>query len=49
MGPFQKVQREVIYLPYEVKKWQVAENCPKIVAYAIKIVKFLVRIISEHS
>ena len=36
MGPFQKVQREVIYFPYEVKKWKFAGNFPKIVAYTIK-------------
>ena len=47
--PFQKVQHEVTYFPNVIrKKWQLVVNCPKIVAYALKIVKFLVRIISEH-
>ena len=36
MGPFQKVQRKVIYFPYEVEKWKVAGNFPKIVAYTRK-------------
>ena len=31
------------------KKWKAAINCPKIVTYTVKIVKFLVRVISEHS
>ena len=44
--PSQKVQPEVIYLPYVVRK--AAANFPKIVAYMVKIVKFLVPIISEH-
>ena len=30
------------------KKWKTAVNCPKIVAYMVKIVKFLVCVISEH-
>ena len=30
-------------------RWKPAINCPKIVVYTVKIVKFLVRIISEHS
>ena len=30
------------------KKWKTAINCPEIVAYTVKIVKFLVSIISEH-
>ena len=45
---FHKVQRDVIYLAYVFKEWKAAVNYPKIVAYAIKIVKFLVCIISEH-
>ena len=32
-----------------IKNWKPAVNCPKIVAYTVKIVKFLVRIFSEHS
>ena len=39
IGPFQKVQREMIYFPYELKKWKAAVNCPNIVAYTIKIMK----------
>ena len=30
------------------KKWKAAVNCPKIVVYTVKIIKCLVRIISEH-
>ena len=49
MAPFQKVQREVIYFPCVVtKKWKAAINWPKIVAYTIKIVKYLGRMIFEH-
>ena len=48
IGPFQKVQCEMVYLPYVVKKWKIVINCPKIVAYTVKIRKFLVCIISEH-
>ena len=49
IGLFQKVQCEVIYFPYvwEWEKWEAAVNCPNIAAYSVKIVKFLVRIISE--
>ena len=36
-----------IYL-MSLKKWRANVNCPKIVAYTVKIVKFLVRVISEH-
>ena len=47
--PFQKIQREMTYFPNLIrKKWQLVLNYPKIVAYAVKILKFLVRIISEH-
>ena len=38
---FQKVQREVRCFPYVVRKMKTAINCPKIVAYRVKIVKFL--------
>ena len=49
IGNFQKVQREVIYSPYAVRENEKPPlNCPKIVAYMVKIVKFLVCIISEH-
>ena len=45
IGLFQKVQREVIYFPYVVrKKWKVAVNFPKIIAQTVKIVKFLILI-----
>ena len=47
-GPFQMAQPDVIYFPFAVKEWKTAVNCPKIEAHATKIVKFLVRIISEH-
>ena len=41
IGAFHKAQREMIYFPYLVrKKEEAAENCPKIVAYLMKIVKF---------
>ena len=34
IGPFHKVQHEVIYFSYSIKKnEESAENCPKIVAY----------------
>ena len=36
IGPFQKVQCEVIYFHYEVKKWKVARNWINIVAYSLK-------------
>ena len=40
---FSEGPREVIYFPYVVKKkWKAAINCPKIVTYTVKIVKFLV-------
>ena len=43
IGPFQKVQRETIYFPYVVRKNEKgAINCPKIVAYTVKIAKYLV-------
>ena len=46
IGPFQKVQHEVIYFPYVArKKWKTAINCPKFVAYMVNNVKFLVHII----
>ena len=35
---FQKVQREVRCFPYVVRKMKTAINCPKIVAYRVKIV-----------
>ena len=43
IGPFQKIQREVIYFSYVAnkKKWKAAINCPKILAYMVKSVKFL--------
>ena len=48
-GPFQKIQREVIYFFYLViKKWKVAVNCIKIVAYMVKVVICLVLIISKQ-
>ena len=37
----------MIYFPYVVDKNENPINCPKIVVYTVKIVKFLVRIISE--
>ena len=37
IGAFQKVQLEMIHFPYIVKKWKDAVNCPKIVAYTVKI------------
>ena len=46
--PFQKVQCEVIFFPYAVRKNEITRNYPKVVAYTVKIVKFLVRIMSEH-
>ena len=47
-GPSQKAQRDVIYFLFPVKEWKPTVNCPKIEAHTTKIVKFLVRIISEH-
>ena len=38
----------MIYFSYKVKPWKAALNCPNIVTYTIKIVKFPVRVISEH-
>ena len=48
IGPFQKVQREVIYPLCSDKKWKAAINPPKIVAYTVKIVEFMGGKISEH-
>ena len=49
IGPFYKVQRVVVNFPYVIRK---KEKLPKIVqkhvTYMVKIVRFLVRIISEH-
>ena len=39
---FQNIQREVIYFLFVViRKWKAAVNCKKIVAYTVKVVKFL--------
>ena len=46
---FQKVQRELIFFTYVViKKTKATVYCPKIVAYTLKMVEFLVLIISEQ-
>ena len=46
IGPFQKIQREVIYFIYAVRI--AAIYCPKILTYTVNIVKYLVHIISKH-
>ena len=46
--PFQKIQLVMIYFYVVRKNEKAAINCSKIVAYSVKIVKFLVSIISEH-
>ena len=48
VGPFQKVQLEVIYFCVVLKKWKATINYSKILANTLKILKLLVSIISEH-
>ena len=50
IGPFQKAQSKVVYFPYVVRKnCKAGINCPKMVVYTVENLKFLVRIISEHT
>ena len=46
IGPFQNVKWSLLL--YSKKKWKAAINCTNIIAYTVKIVKFLERINSEH-
>ena len=48
IGPFQKVQHEVAYFPYVVKKMKSRRKLSKNCRYTVKFARFLVRVIFQH-